>query len=217
MSQNKKLRNAIVAILQSGHGVDMKADLTVYPSDESFLVECFLGDEELDYKGLTTAQAEQASETGEIAEYFPTAEEAADCYLALWEWLERALKASAAATTGTNRKKEGPAPVPLPPGLGDLSTEDLDELGPEPTLILLLSPLGAPDRTQLATIEGLVRAYPDVTFGRIDIIENPEVVSRFQVTASPVCLLFKDGQLAKQLVGVQPEKALRAALDGLKS
>jgi Thioredoxin len=220
MSLNKKLRNAIVAILEAGHGIDMRADLSAYPSEGSFLVECFLGDEQLDYTGLTTEQAQQALEAGEIAEYFPTAGEAADCYLHLCEWLERALEANAALTTAARPKKAAaaaPAPPPsLAPGLADFTPEDLEELDAEPTLVLLLSPLGANDRTQLTTVESLVHAYPDVQFGRIDLIENPEVVSRFQVTASPVCLFFKDGKLVRQLVGVQTEKALRAALDAMK-
>jgi hypothetical protein len=216
MTQNKKLRNAIVAVLQAGHGVDMRADISVYPSEGSFLVECFLGDEELDFTGLTSEQTEQAIEAGEIAEYCATAEEAADCYLTLWEWLEKALEAGAAGA-GTPRKKESaPAPETLPPGLGDLTTAVLEDLGPEPALILILSPLGAADRNQLTVIEGLVRSYPDIQFGRIDMVENPEVVSRFQVTASPVCLLFKSGQLVRQLVGMQSEKNLRTALDGLQ-
>jgi thioredoxin-like negative regulator of GroEL len=82
-------------------------------------------------------------------------------------------------------------------------------------VVVVLSPLAANDRGQLPVLETLVRAYPDVHFGRIDMLENPEVVSRFQVTASPVCLIFKDGQLVRQLSGMQSEKALRGVLDGL--
>src|SRR5205814_1442220 len=112
MSQNKKLRNAIVAILQAGHGVDMRADLSVYPSEGSFLVECFLGDEQLDLTGLNPDQTEQAVETGEIAEYLPTAEEAADCYLLLCEWLEKALLANTGKLPPLTVKPRKDAPEP---------------------------------------------------------------------------------------------------------
>jgi thioredoxin 1 len=228
MSQNKKLRNAIVTLLQAGHGVDMRADLSVYPSEGSFLVECFLGDETLDLKGLSEDQVQQATETGEVAEYYATAEEAADGYLVLYEWLDKAIQKSAAAQTlpgtaaaGKGKKEEPPSETSEEPGPGvgliDLTLEDLQELGEEPTLVLVLSPWSAPDRVVLAQIEGLVRNYPEVQFGRIGIDEEPEVLSRYQLSATPTVLFFKGGKLVRQLSGPQKEKELRSALDGLRS
>jgi thioredoxin 1 len=227
MSQNKKLRNAIVTLLQAGHGVDMRADLSVYPSEGSFLVECFLGDETLELAGLSEDQIQQATETGEVAEYYATAEEAADGYLVLYDWLDKAIQKSAAAqnaagVAATKGKKEpeiSQASAESGPGVGliDLTLEDLEELGEEPSLVLVLSPWSAPDRVVLAQIEGLVRAYPGVQFGRIGIDEEPEVMSRYQVTATPTVLFFKGGKVVRQLSGPQKEKELRSVLDGLRS
>jgi thioredoxin 1 len=226
MSQNKKLRNAVVTLLQAGHGIDMQADLSVYPSEGSFLVECFLGDETLDLKGLKEEQIQQATETGEIAEYYPTAEEAADGYLELADWLEKAIQKSAAAQNEAGLaagkgKKESALPETAEeagPGVGliDLTLEDLEDLGEEPALVLVLSPWSAPDRAVLGQIEILVRAYPEVQFGRIGIDEVPEVMGRYQLTATPTVLFFKGGKVVRQLSGPQKEKELRSVLDGLR-
>jgi thioredoxin 1 len=225
MSQNKKMRNAVVTLLQAGHGVDMQADLSVYPTEGSFLVECFLGDETLDLKGLKEEQIQQATETGEIAEYYSTAEEAADGYLELADWLDKAIQKSAAAQNAAGlaaKGKKEPANAGADeepgPGVGliDLTLKDLAELGEEPMMVLVLSPWSAPDRAVLGQIEGLVRAYPEVQFGRIGIDEEPEVMGRYQLTATPTCLFFKGGKVVRQLSGPQKEKDLRSVLDGLR-
>lgn len=48
---------------------------------------------------------------------------------------------------------------------------------------------------------------------KIDIDQNQEVASRYQVMAVPTMLLFKDGQLVDKLVGFMPKQSITQKID----
>jgi thioredoxin 1 len=47
---------------------------------------------------------------------------------------------------------------------------------------------------------------------KLNVDENPQVASRFQITSIPTMLIFKDGKLIDRLVGVQPKPAIAERL-----
>jgi thioredoxin 1 len=47
---------------------------------------------------------------------------------------------------------------------------------------------------------------------KMNVDENPSVASRYGITAIPTVLLFRNGQVQQQLIGVQPEKVYEKAL-----
>jgi len=53
---------------------------------------------------------------------------------------------------------------------------------------------------------------PSVKIGKLNVDEAPDIASQFRIRAIPTLLLFKDGQLARQFVGVQSAGTLAAAL-----
>lgn len=48
---------------------------------------------------------------------------------------------------------------------------------------------------------------------KLNVDDNPATSQRFQVLSIPTMLLFKDGQVVKQLVGAMPKTRLESALD----
>lgn len=48
---------------------------------------------------------------------------------------------------------------------------------------------------------------------KLNVDENPAVAQKFGITAIPTVLVFKNGQLADQLIGVQPEAKYVAAVN----
>ncbi|WP_261303663.1 thioredoxin [Paenibacillus andongensis] len=48
---------------------------------------------------------------------------------------------------------------------------------------------------------------------KINVDDNPESASKYNVMSIPTLLVFKDGQLVDQLVGVQPKEKLKAVID----
>jgi thioredoxin 1 len=47
---------------------------------------------------------------------------------------------------------------------------------------------------------------------KLNVDDNPQTSQRFQVLSIPTMLLFKDGEVVKQLVGAMPKTRLETAL-----
>ena len=49
--------------------------------------------------------------------------------------------------------------------------------------------------------------------GKMNVDENPNVPGRFMIRGIPTLLIFKDGQLADQIVGLVPKDEIARKLD----
>jgi thioredoxin 2 len=47
---------------------------------------------------------------------------------------------------------------------------------------------------------------------KLNVDENPQTASRFQIASIPTMLIFKDGRLVDRLVGAQPKQAIAERL-----
>ncbi len=56
-------------------------------------------------------------------------------------------------------------------------------------------------------LEGKARVY------KLNVDENPATAQKFGITAIPTVLVFKNGRLADQLIGVQPPARYLAAVN----
>ncbi len=52
----------------------------------------------------------------------------------------------------------------------------------------------------------------EVTVGKVNIDDEPEIASRFGVMSIPTAILFENGQAKESLVGVQPKEKLEELL-----
>jgi thioredoxin 1 len=65
----------------------------------------------------------------------------------------------------------------------------------------------APVVEQLASeYEGQIKVV------KVNVDENPETATRFQIMSIPTLILFKDGQPVERLVGAMPKNAIAAQL-----
>ena len=48
--------------------------------------------------------------------------------------------------------------------------------------------------------------------GKLDTDKNPRTAGQFRISSIPTMLIFKNGQLVDQLVGLQPRQQIEAAL-----
>lgn len=48
---------------------------------------------------------------------------------------------------------------------------------------------------------------------KINVDDNPESASKYNVMSIPTLLVFRDGQLVDQMVGVQPKEKLKAVIE----
>lgn len=47
---------------------------------------------------------------------------------------------------------------------------------------------------------------------KLNIDENPQTASRFRIASIPTLLIFRDGELVDQIIGVQPKQAIAERL-----
>ena len=72
-----------------------------------------------------------------------------------------------------------------------------------------------PCRMLAPTIEKLAAEYVGkVKVGKVDTDANRDISMKFQISAIPTVILFKNGQVLQKFVGLRQEKDFKAALDG---
>ena len=57
-------------------------------------------------------------------------------------------------------------------------------------------------------VEELAQEHPEISFGKVNVAEVPELAQRYQISAIPTLLLFKDGQPVDMSVGVKSKAEL---------
>lgn len=53
-----------------------------------------------------------------------------------------------------------------------------------------------------------------ITFGKLNVDENPSTSSQFGIMSIPTLLVFNNGQLVDRIVGASPLQVLKQKLDG---
>jgi thioredoxin 1 len=86
----------------------------------------------------------------------------------------------------------------------------------QPVLVDFWAPWCGPCRMLSPMINELATEYAGrAKICKLNTDENPEVASRFQISAIPALLFFKNGKLADQLTGVRPKPEIKSVLEKL--
>ncbi len=57
-------------------------------------------------------------------------------------------------------------------------------------------------------VEEIAKEVPDVKVGKINIDEQPELASAFNVMSIPTLAVMKEGKIIKTMVGVKPKSSI---------
>ena len=89
--------------------------------------------------------------------------------------------------------------------------EDVLKSG-KPVLVDFWAPWCGPSNAMFPTIEALAENY---SVGKVNIDENSELATTYEISSIPALLFFKDGKVAKKLVGIQQQAALEKVFEEL--
>ena len=71
-----------------------------------------------------------------------------------------------------------------------------------------------PCRTQAPVIEEIQKEMSaKIKVGKIDIDKSPDIADRFGIESIPTMIIFKDGKLAEQFVGITAKEKLTEAIN----
>ena len=73
-----------------------------------------------------------------------------------------------------------------------------------------------PCRMLAPTIDEIAKENMDITVGKLNVDDHPELAGKYNVMSIPTLLFFKDGQLKENSVGVVSKNVLQRKIYALK-
>jgi len=98
--------------------------------------------------------------------------------------------------------------------LDDDSFEAVVIQSKQPALVDFWADWCQPCHMMAPTIDALAEEYSDrIRVAKLDVDANPMTTHKYGIRGIPALLLFKDGQLVQQIVGVKPKEEIARIIE----
>ena len=86
----------------------------------------------------------------------------------------------------------------------------------EPVLVDFFAEWCGPCKAMAPALEQVAAEMKGtVKVAKLDVDANPEITQRYRIQAMPTLMIFKNGQVVEQIVGVHSKAEIKRHLDGL--
>ncbi len=82
----------------------------------------------------------------------------------------------------------------------------------KPVLLDFWAPWCGPCRMVAPLVEEIARERSDIKVGKINVDEERELASQFQIMSIPTLVVIKGGKVTRQATGARPKSAILAML-----